>query len=250
MVAMVSSTRTMPPIGFLTRDPIGYVDGKSLYSNYMGQKATDPTGLETVEEMIRRLGGRGGCVTMSRQEWQDWRRRNGYADLTPEQSTDIDRGCIGFVATNQQCDRNYPPPHGPNNPEDTPGSTCFKTDGEVRKFKCAAGTTPYPFIKFGRWCGAEPPDGQPIEPGKGICANANGTFNYFSCTGTYCVDMNHCRMNQQGNCAAPNEPTSNLPEQQQSIRFCDHLIPPGGEYPNAMYCITCKKCGAAGNIRR
>ncbi len=228
---------------FLTRDPIGYVDGTSRYRSYIGLKKTDPTGLETVNQLIDRLDatdGIDGCYTMTLQSFFDWNRNNGSPQPSPEQIVDLYRGCIGFTSANQHCTPKYDD-HG--YPEDYPNTTCFKTEVEARAINCKQGEIPLYFEKLGTWCnGVEPPDGKPIEPGKGICPMRDRTFNYVTCFDGYCIDMNHCRLNMEGECAKANEPTSGNPRDAQSIRFCKKPMQPGGDFPNAMWCATCKPC--------
>ncbi len=139
--------------------------------------------------------------------------------LSPPDSADLDRGCIGMSAAYQGMHVDLP--------ETARGTKCYSTEAEARAHPCTSGQKKFVFAKQGQYEHGAPTPGPNGEVPRDTISNAGGHFNYVTAFPGGCYGwMNHM--------VNPNDP------QKASVA---PFYPHDRDYPNTIWCSTCcSKC--------
>jgi RHS repeat-associated protein len=192
-----------PTLGrWVNRDPEGQTDSPNEYVFALNSPLTfiDPFGDE-----VRRL-------PLDKFDPGDNRNRSGQ----------FNRGCIGLCSWYQSEGCGDPQVY----PENAPKTKCFSTKSQADSYQCSKDTTPFVFCKQGNWKDDKPPkpgrDGR--VPNDSI-GNIDGHFNYISC-----IVGKYVWMNWSLKIGMP------MP----TVIIGDDPPNAGGDYPNEIWCVTCK----------
>jgi RHS repeat-associated protein len=189
-------------------------------------------------QLLTQFGNKNGnCVKVSPVQFFATAATLGIDFDTPAKGIITRNGCVGIATVMQFC--NALPdmralikehPIIPN-PEHLYGTKCFYSYASATAFNCGTARK-LVFVKEGKFLA--PPEGFVGPPGPAI-SDALRHFNYITEFGGYCLGANY------GAIAAL---AANVT---QSISLCKRAPgqPCGAndpEYPNAIYCVTCRKC--------
>ena len=142
--------------------------------------------------------------------------------LSPRDSANLDRGCVGMASAYQGMNYIFP--------EEAPNTQCFATEAQARARPCKPSENNFIFAKQGKYENGRPkpgPDGSvpnnTISSGYGKDA---GHYNYITRFPGGCYGWMDHVLNELG--AGP-----------QHASISPTPLPPGGDYPHEIWCSTC-----------
>jgi RHS repeat-associated protein len=207
---------------WLSRDPISERGGLNIY----GYVDNQPSDLSDHFGLDYKLPGNGngtpglnlpgGASRGSYEDWMSGGNGMGGGLLSPGDSVNMDRGCIGLCSVRQGQNQQFP--------ENAPNTTCYSDFARAMKQECPGGGRKFVFAKQGQWNGSQP-DPNKITgsvPNNSI-SSAGGDYNYSSYApdSGYWEWMNHKKMSDP-----------------QRV-YTSTQLPDDPEYPHTIYCVTC-----------
>ena len=115
--------------------------------------------------------------------------------VSPTDSANLDRGCIGMASAYQGMNVTFP--------ETAPGTQCFNTQAEAQARTCPSGQKKFTFAKQGQYEHGSPTPGPNGQVPNDTISNAGGHYNYVGAFPGGCYGWMNNAISRPGQSARP-----------------------------------------------